>query len=233
MGGKQGVSEVIVHSLEPVTLVGAGILGKSDLDLCKAYAPTIVAADGGASHCLQYGIIPQAVIGDLDSLDEKTRSILPPLSIHHISEQNSTDFDKALRHIEAPVILGVGFSGGRMDHQLACYNGLVQRPERRCILVSDTDIAFLSPRFLELDLAPGTRVSLFPMGLVEGSSDGLLWPIAGLSFTPDGRIGTSNSAVGPVSLAFTAPKMLVILPRACLDVAVRELAAQSGSWTAL
>ena len=137
-----------------------------------------------------------------------------------------------MRAIQAPVTLGVGFTGARLDHQLACYNGLVRHPDRRCILLSDTDIAFLAPPVLELPLTTGTRVSLFPLGLVEGVSEGLRWPIGGLVFTPDGRIGTSNQATGPVRLEVTAPKMLVILPRIWLEVVVRALAAQPGSWPA-
>ena len=32
---------------------------------------TIIAADGGARHCLKLGITPQVVIGDFDSLSEE------------------------------------------------------------------------------------------------------------------------------------------------------------------
>ena len=44
-------------------------------------------------------------------------------------------------------------------------------------------------------------------------SEGLRWPVAGLDFRPDGRIGTSNAALGgPVRIGFDAPRMLVVLP---------------------
>ncbi len=222
----------IVHSSEPITLVGAGLVAENDIKRCLALAPGLVAADGGAAHCLALGQVPRAVIGDMDSLAPDLRAAIPGDRFHAIGEQESTDFEKALRAIQAPVTLGVGFTGARLDHQLACYNGLVRHPDRRCILLSDTDIAFLAPPVLELPLTTGTRVSLFPLGLVEGVSEGLRWPIGGLVFTPDGRIGTSNQATGPVRLEVTAPKMLVILPRIWLEVVVRALAAQPGSWPA-
>lgn len=228
---------VIVDSLEPITLVGAGTLTKSDLESCLRLAPKVVAADGGAVHCRKFGHIPEAVIGDMDSLEAADIAAIAPERLHHIAEQNSTDFDKALRSITAPVVLGAGFAGARVDHQLACYNALVRHPDRRCVLLSDADITFLAPPKLCLKLGAGTRVSLFPMGSVSGTSEGLRWEIDGLAFAPDGSIGTSNEAVGAVTLTFSAPHMLVILPREWLAEVVRTLRAQAvsqtGGWPAL
>ncbi len=225
--------DLIVNSLEPITLVGAGQATQSDLNLSLLIAPRLVAADGGAAFCVNNGHMPEAVIGDMDSLAASERAEIPESRIYRLEEQDSTDFDKALRNIAAPLVVGIGFTGARLDHQLACYNVLVRNPDKRCLLLSDTDIAFLAPPSLQMNLVAGTRVSLFPLGLVEGASEGLRWPIGGLVFTPDGRIGTSNAAVGPVELVMTAPKMLIILPRDWLEEAVRALLALSGSWPAL
>jgi thiamine pyrophosphokinase len=221
---------VIVSKSEPITLVGGAEVTKAQLSRARALAPHVVAADGGADAALAHGVTPEAVIGDFDSLSEAARATLPPASLHRFDEQDSTDFDKCLRSISAPVVLGVGFSGNRFDHQLAAYNVLVRRPAQRCVLLGAEEIAFLAPPSLSLDLAPGCPVSLFPMGAVEGVSDGLRWPIAGLSFAPDGRIGTSNAALGPISLAFTAPKMLVILPESVLETVMAALIAAPARW---
>jgi len=224
----------IVQSLEPITLVGGGEASEREVLHARAIAPGVVAADGGAALCLQAGHVPQAIIGDMDSISSGTRAQLGEDKLFPISEQESTDFDKALRHIEAPLILGVGFTGGRVDHQLACFNTLVCYPDRRCILISPTDIVFLAPPVLRFSPEEGSRVSLYPMGLVEGQSQGLEWPISGLNFSPDGRIGTSNRAMGgEVELLFTAPKMLVILPVSELDRTVKALLRTDAHWPAL
>ena len=76
-------------------------------------------------------------------------------------------------------------------------------------------IAALPPR-LALDLAPGTRVSLFPMAPMRVASTGLRWPTDGIDFTPVGPVGTSNEATGPVVLKADGAGMLVIVPRAAL-----------------
>ncbi len=224
---------MIVKRDEVVTLVGAGAATPAEIKRCQALGPTLVAADGGAMHCLEAGRTPDLVIGDMDSLETSTSQGISADRLHLIAEQDSTDFDKALRNISAPLVLGVGFTGARMDHQLACYNTLVRHPDRRCILLSDTDIAFLAPPRFAIDLPKETRLSLFPFGLVEGVSDGLHWPIGGLSFTPDGMIGTSNETTGPVDLTFTGPKMLIILPKEWLERVTSALLETAARWPAL
>ncbi|RKF15124.1 thiamine diphosphokinase [Roseovarius spongiae] len=221
---------MIVHASEPVTLIGGGAVGCDDLAAARALAPRVVAADSGAEAALAQGVTPEAVFGDLDSLAPAARARIPAAQVHEIPEQDTTDFDKALRHIEAPLVIGVGFCGARFDHQLAACNALVRRPGRRCLLLGPRDVTFLAPPSLSLTLEPGCPVSLFPMGAVEGRSEGLHWPIDGLTFTPDGQIGTSNRATGPVDLTLTAPKMLMMLPRAHLRTATAALLATPARW---
>lgn len=218
----------IVQSNQGITLAGGGPFTKRDLSFCLAWAPVVVAADGGADRLLRHGTMPEAVIGDFDSLSQAARRIIPLARQHPLAEQETTDFDKALRSIAAPIVLALGFAGARLDHGLAAFNTLVARADRRCILVGPQDIAFAAPSRLALDLTPGEVLSLFPMAEVTGNSRGLEWPIAGLRFAPAGRIGTSNRVAAPrVELEFDAPGMLVILPRRRLDAAIRALTASA------
>lgn len=221
---------MIVHVNEPVTLIGGAAVTKARINRAIALAPEVVAADGGADAALEHGVHPGAVIGDFDSISKETRAALPDSRLHRIDEQDSTDFDKCLRNIRAPLVIGIGFSGDRLDHALAAYNTLVRQPGRRCILLGAEELVFLAPPSVSLDLAAGTRVSLFPMGAVEGVSDGLEWPINGLNFSPDGRVGTSNIATGTVHMSMTSPKMLVILPEHTLEVVVRSLLGTTALW---
>ena len=220
--------EGLVESDARVTLLGASAFDPEAFRTCLALAPVLVAADGAARQAVSVGHIPDAVIGDFDSLDPGTLAQIPTERLHRIDEQDTTDFDKALRSISAPLTLAVGFTGQRLDHELAVYNALVRLSGRPCIVVGSDDICFHAPPRLTLDLAARTRVSLFPMARVTGHSTGLKWPIAGLTFDPAGRIGTSNAAEGPVTLSFSGPGMLVILPRPALEAAVRGLQAATA-----
>ena len=215
------MSGVIVHSDCGVTLVGGGELSASCVTEALTIAPCLVAADGGADAVLRLGLVPQAVIGDLDSITSAARAALAPERLHLIAEQDTTDFDKCLRSIAAPFVLAVGFSGARMDHGLAVFHGLVQWPDARCVVVGPQDICFLAPPEIALDLAVGTRLSLFPMGAVRGTGTGLRWPVDGLDFAPDTCIGTSNqTSARRVVLGFDQPLMLIILPTDCLSAVI-------------
>lgn len=216
----------IVQSTHGITLAGGGPFTGRDLALALRRAPVPVAADSGADRLLKLGVMPEAVIGDMDSLSAAAKARIPQEKQHLVAEQVTTDFDKALRLIEAPLVLALGFAGARLDHGLAAFSTLIARSERRCILVGPQDLAFAAPPRLELALLPGETLSLFPMAPVTGRSEGLEWPIAGLDFAPDGRIGTSNRVVaGRVLLEFDRRGMLVILPRRRLDAVIRALRA--------
>lgn len=214
----------IVQSTHGVTLAGGGPFSARDLKLALARAPLPVAADSGADRLLHFGVAPQAVIGDMDSISARAQAEIPLERQYLVAEQATTDFDKALRSIKAPLVLALGFAGARLDHGLAAFSTLIARAERRCILIGPQDLAFAAPPRLELAVAPGEPVSLFPMASVTGRSEGLEWQIEGIRFAPDGMIGTSNRAVARrVVLDFDRRGMLVILPRRRLDAAIRAL----------
>lgn len=219
---------MIVQKPQPVTLIGGAPVSGAVLRMALAIAPEVVAADGGAETALAAGLTPEAVIGDFDSITDAARTALPAQVLHHVAEQDSTDFEKCLSRIETPLIVGAGFIGARVDHQLAACTALVHFAARRCILLGEDDAMFLAPPDLALDLGLGRRFSLFPMGAVRGRSDGLKWPIDGLDLAPDGRIGTSNQTTGPVRLRAEAPRLLVIVPRDAAPAAARALVRAPG-----
>jgi thiamine pyrophosphokinase len=214
----------VIRADHPVTLIGGGLLGPEDLPEALALAPTTAAADGGADAALRHGITPGAVIGDMDSLSAQAARAFHD-RLHPVEEQDSTDFDKALTRIDAPAVLAVGFSGGRLDHELAALHSLVLRADRPCLLLGPQTLALHLPPALALDLDPGTLLSLFPFAPVRTRSTGLRWPTDHLLFDPATRIGTSNEAAGPVTLAPSGRGMLLILPRAALRPALRALLA--------
>ena len=213
----------IVHSFEPITLVGGGQVSSEDIDVALSLAPRVVAADAGLDRALARGVMPEAVIGDMDSVSDAGRDLLKVESQVRIEEQDSTDFDKALRHISAPVVLALGFSGGRLDHQLAALHTLAFRCEQPCILIGDEEISLLAPRRISLPTRAGDVVSMVPLAPVTGQSTGLEWAIDGIQFDPLSKIGTSNRAQGEVELAIAAPCMILMLPRALTPQVVQAL----------
>mgnify|MGYP000303259428 CR=1 FL=1 len=220
----------IVHAEAPILLLGGGNVSKPSFERLLPRFQAVVCADGGANTAQALGVTPAAVIGDMDSVSDTTRAATPPDRWFQIPEQDSTDFDKCLRHIEAPLVLGLGFEGSRLDHQLAALNTLSRHPDRRCILIGADQIVFLAPPAMDIELPHGCLFSLFPLAPVQGGSQGLRWPIDEIAFAPDTVVGTSNEVVGPVSVTVTAPKMLVILPLHALDAAIEMFLGTNACW---
>lgn len=225
------MKDEIVRCATVLTLLGGGAARGTEIALAVARSASVVAVDSGAEAALEAGLMPEAVIGDFDSLSEAVRVALPPDRLHRVEEQDSTDFEKALERVQAPLILGVGFTGHRRDHELAALHGLLRFAAQRVILLSEADAICLCPPDMELDLAAGTRVSLFPMMPVRGRSEGLAWPIAGIDFAPGVRIGTSNAATGGrVRLRMDRPGMLLLLPLESLDELIAGMQAAGRGW---
>ena len=216
----------------PVTLVGAAPLAADLLRFALYFAPKAIAADGGVNHLRALGVDPLVVIGDMDSVALEHQQLWERNLFFPIAEQDSTDFEKSLARLAAPMIFGVGFLGGRFDHTLAAQTVLLRYPHRKCILLGSEDIVFLAPPRLSLDLPLETRLSLFPMAPVKILSEGLYWPTRSLTFQPDDKVGTSNKVSGPLRLQPENAKMLVILPRLHLAQVVAALEA-APSWSVL
>ncbi|HLQ19734.1 MAG TPA: hypothetical protein VK146_12230, partial [Tabrizicola sp.] len=77
----------IVQSTRGVTLAGGGPFSARDLKLALARAPLAVAADSGADRLLRFGVTPDAVIGDMDSISAAARAKIPLEKQHFVAEQ--------------------------------------------------------------------------------------------------------------------------------------------------
>lgn len=225
------MNDMIVSTLTPITAIGGGDASADQLLFALGLAPVCVAADGGAALALRAGIMPEAVIGDFDSLPPHVLARIPAAQRHVITEQLSTDFEKVLLRVRTPVMIGVGFLGGRLDHELAALHALLGHADQPCVLLGDGQIVFLAPPVLKLPAQAGDLVSLFPLTAVRGRSHGLKWPIEGLAFEPGLKIGTSNAATGPFEVEMDAPGMLIILPdRFMPDVVAAFLQPDRARW---
>ncbi len=205
----------------PVLLVGNGPVSAGAMALAKPFCNAVVAADGGARAAVAQGLALAATIGDMDSCPDN----MPTASYGEfirIAEQSSTDFEKCLKTITAPLIIGIGFLGGRLDHELAALNAVAKTPQN-VVLIGEEDLVFRLPDTARLALPVGTRISLFPMGPVSGVvSHGLAWPLDGLELAPARAIATSNQTTTPeVILTHSGQPLLCILPRAHLPAALK------------
>lgn len=181
----------------PLAIVGGGTVDPALLRELAARQVALVGADGGGNAIGAAGLIPEAILGDLDSLEDRA-AWEKRTSVIHIPEQITTDFQKALYSTEAPVTLALGMTGKRLDHTLAALSALHEvAHSRRVILVDEVDVALaISGRFA-FDAAPRERISVHPLvPIVFERTEGLYYPMNNLLLDPAGRLGTSNEGTG-------------------------------------
>lgn len=106
-----------------VIITGGPNLAYEALKAEIKYRDKIVCADSGAFHAKQMGIVPDKLIGDLDSIDPDTlswiRELHVPLEVFPV-EKDMTDSELCLREIpkDQPILLICSLSG-RPDHVLS------------------------------------------------------------------------------------------------------------------
>jgi thiamine pyrophosphokinase len=109
--------------MKSVTIFANGDVSSSEISLPPD--EIVIAADGGAFHCLRYGIPINFVIGDFDSLSTKEISKLLEADIdfiRHSTDKDETDLELALNHalkLGATDITLYGVLGGRWDMSIA------------------------------------------------------------------------------------------------------------------
>lgn len=216
---------MIVHGMDPITVVGGSSLDRSDLNKSLTIAPIIVAADGGVRHLTPSDPDPAAVIGDFDSLPEDAKNRYAG-KLHHISEQDTTDFEKVLQRVDAPLILALGFLGGRFDHSFSTLNVIARYSEKHVFLFGAEDLIFRAPPEIRLTLPIGTRLSLLPMGPAKAWTEGLKWDMDGMALAPDGVVSSSNEvAASNVRIRVEGP-VLLSTPKSLLDGLIASVRAQ-------
>ncbi len=202
---------MIVHSFDPIVLVGGADLGPVDLNTFQTRAPNFVGVDAGADHILAAGLIPDRIIGDLDSLSDATRAEHAHL-LMQVSEQDTVDFEKALTRVDAPLIYAIGFSGGRLDHTLAVLDVMGRHAGRRVLLIGPDDVAAVVPKGGITMVTPvGARVSLLPLGPASVQATGLEWSVNDQPMAPLGFSSPSNTAnADQITVSADGPVLIVV-----------------------
>ena len=149
----------------------------------------IIGADGGAARALDWGLTPQVVIGDMDSLPDALRDELEARGsrfIEHPRAKDETDLELALTYaVEqgAKEIVVLGALGGRLDHTLANLL-LLALPPLDGALVRIVDgagevLLVGSRKMITLQGRPGDLVSLLPIGGDASgvTTTGLAWAL--------------------------------------------------------
>ncbi len=162
----------------------------------------LVCADGAADSLKAFNILPDVLIGDLDSIDPATQKNLEQEGViveKWPAEKDYTDTELALLYCsqrEANQVFLFGSIGSRLDHSLANVFLTVraQKLGIRLYIVTDTSIVTLVDKELFLKGKPGDLLSILPItNQVTGATlKGFKYPLENAAIELGSTLGISN-----------------------------------------
>lgn len=187
-------------------IVGGGRIGSRDFyrNLIVDH-DLIIGADKGADFIRALGLVPHAVVGDLDSISAETLDWVKKKNLivrEFPADKDKTDMELAIEEAVANGATEVtltGAWGGRLDQSLA--NVFLLRAALRlgidcCVREEGGDI-YIVDRRLAFSGAPGDTVSLLALEECAGVVlDGFKYKIPDGKLIPGSTLGISNVLLG-------------------------------------
>ncbi len=165
-----------------------GELEKSDriLNLVSS-CKLIIAVDGGLAHITKLGLIPHAIIGDMDSVDRDDLKYFEEIGVDvrkFPAEKDQTDLELAIQYL---IDLGFdriylfGATGGRFDHFLGNMY-LLTNPDyigKNIKIITNQYEMFVCKKMESIFGTTGELVSLLPISknVLGVETQGLKYPL--------------------------------------------------------
>lgn len=170
-------------------------------------ADLVLAADGGALHALAAGVVPDLVVGDMDSLgDEGTRRVEGKGASleRHPSRKDKMDGHLAVLAVRKRGATDLDFlcaAGGRLDAVFALPHLLLAAERmgvRATVVAGWGEMFVVEEGSRTVGGGPGESVSVFPVsGTAEGVAlDGFEYPLAGARIEAGDTLGFHNELLG-------------------------------------
>jgi thiamine pyrophosphokinase len=187
--------------------------------LLKINYSTMIAADGGANFLYEMGIIPDIIIGDLDSVSEVTsQKIKKPTLLIKLMRQSDTDVEKAIKYLiknKFTHVALIGVDGNRIDHLLGNLSIGLKYFKRIVInIISGKSIISFVGSSTIISTKKDDEISIFSFeenGII--SSQGLKYSLDGLSLLFGQQDSISNIALNSeMKLDIKSGKFMVVRP---------------------
>lgn len=179
----------------------------------------VICADGGANSAAALGITPNIILGDLDSVTKSNLSFFKKkgVEIRRITEQETTDFEKALLYIiecNLNNVIVFGAVSSRPDHTLNNFSVMKRYYKSIDIKIVDKDFEiFYLKNKINLKYQKGKVVSFMSMPRASGiTTKGLKYKLKNDSLEFGVREGTLNiSSAENISIEKKKGDLLVFL----------------------
>lgn len=183
-------------------IVNGELPNKNLLKQLMAKSQVSICTDGAANPLKELDLIPNIIIGDLDSLTEEVHEFFAEHSkIIDRPSQYATDFEKAFDYAEEQgfeKVFLTGLKGGRFDHAFSNLSVLKKYTHKFEIHIFDEDgrgilLDARRQKEVSLNVAKNTTISLLPLPEAQGiTTSGLLYPLNNEALIFGEREGQSN-----------------------------------------
>jgi thiamine pyrophosphokinase len=234
LGARATTSYAVVILNQPLNINAVdAVIGNAELCVCAdAGADRLYAYDQDAPQGYRRRV-PDAIIGDLDSLTQATREHYAALNtqIVHEPDQYSTDFTKCLKWLRTSKLLQsqdqdeldvvvLGGLGGRVDQGFSQIHHLYmasQTPDLlngRIYLLSEQSLTFILREGVNsILIEPGffeENIGIIPiLGLAHITTKGLEWDVTDWPTQFGGQVSTSNHIRSDeIEISFRGPPPL-------------------------
>lgn len=209
---------------------------KGSCTLVARLAPNfdlVIAVDGGGDICLEGGVTPDVLVGDLDSASSDTVDTLLARGVpiqRYPAEKDATDLQLAIaeaRRQGATEIVVTAATSGRLDHTLGAIAALAAAADMQPQIVEPDLSAWLMARGGRRELilsGVGATVSLIPWGgIALVSAVGVRWPLDRAELGPESTLGVSNVVSSGEGASFSVHQgmALVLSVRGALSPAAK------------
>ena len=219
---RSGTGAPRFHSLRAAVFLNGSPDPPDLLRRVAARADLVVAADGGALHALSAGIVPDLVVGDLDSLGEEGTQRVKERGAS--LERHPVRKDKMDGHLAVLAALERGATdldllcatGGRLDAVFALPHLLLaaERMGARAAVVAGWGEMFVvEDGSRTVEGGPGESVSVFPVsGEVEGVTlEGFEYPLEGARIDAGDTLGFHNELLGEEGMVSVKGGALLVI----------------------
>lgn len=179
----------------------------------------IIACDGGLRHCHALGILPNYIIGDLDSVEPWLLNQYPNVPLIQFPiEKDQTDLELALAHacdLGVDTVIVLAGLGGRIDHQLGNVHALAETVTRgiRSEMWDERSRVGLIKDYCRLHTGDGVLVTMLPLTTtVDGvRTIGLKYPLNEETLTVGSSLGVSNQITGAFAEVSLKAGLLIVI----------------------
>lgn len=176
----------------------------------------LISCDGAVNKLYAHtGLLPDLVVGDLDSITSELKEQLAG-RLHHFPDQDTNDLTKTMNFVSRTLglreIALLGASGGREDHLLgniSLLSGYAPLVDELVMLTDEGHFRLLSES-ATLEVEVGQQISLFDFVGGSITTKGLHWALESYRL-PQLWVGTLNRAdEEQITVEIEAPLLLFL-----------------------